>query len=726
VSRLLIVSNRLPVTVHRGAGGGVIVEKSPGGLATGLKGPHERHDGLWIGWPGDVSLFTPAERETVDAQLSAAHTVPIHLSPDEINRYYEGFSNGTLWPIFHYLLDRVPMDDGDWSMYEKINIKFADRIAEVYRDGDLVWVHDYQLLLVPALLRQRIPHARIGFFLHIPFPSSEIFRLLPQRERLLEGMLGADLIGFHTLDYLRHFGTALLRLLGVETDVDEIHYRGRSIRLGAFPMGVDAQAFDALGADPEVIAELAALREQSPGRRLLLGIDRLDYTKGIRRRLAAFERLLQNHPEHRGTVQLVQVAVPTRTAVEAYRDFRRSVDEIVGHLNGAFATASWTPVHYLYRSLSDKSVAALYRAADVMLVTPIRDGMNLVAKEFVASRSQEDGVLVLSEFAGAASELGEALQINPYNVEHVARAMHQALTMPPDEQRARMVAMRERVFTHTAQAWADSFTAALSIQSEKQSARVPDVAPARVVEGLLTELRTAQARVLLLDYDGTLVPVAPTPELAAPDEDVRDLLRALAAQAGTRVEIVTGRPRDVIAAWLGDLPVGLHAEHALWRRAVRGEWESRIPVLADWKPRLRPILESFTARTPGSFIEEKSAALAWHYRLANREFGALQAKELRLHLSEVLSHTPVEVLLGDKVVEVRLFGVNKGMVVPELVRQQPGAALVAMGNDRTDDDLFKATKAAGGITINVGPYWTSAEYRLPTVAAARAFLRGLL
>lgn len=724
VPRLLIVSNRLPVTVRHSASG-VSVDKSTGGLATGLAGPHERSGGQWIGWPGDVSRLSQHERAALEGQLEGLRTVPIFLTADEVSHFYEGFSNGTLWPIFHYLLDRVPMDDGDWSMYEMINQRFADKIAEQYREGDLVWIHDYQLLLVPELLRKRIPNARIGFFLHIPFPSTEIFRLLPQRERLLQGMLGADLIGFHTLDYMRYFGSSLLRLLGVEADVDCVHYQGRRIRLGAFPMGVDAHAFDALGQDPEVLHELSEIQAQAPERRLMLGIDRLDYTKGIRRRLLAYERLLEQHPEYRGRVQMVQVAVPSRTEVEAYRDFRRRVDEIVGRMNGAFATPSWTPVHYLYRSLSDKHVAALYRAADVMLVTPIRDGMNLVAKEFVASRSREDGVLILSEFAGAAAEMGEALQINPYNTQHVADAMHQALTMPAAEQKTRMRAMRQRVFANDVHKWADGFIDALTTQSAAQTRRPAAVSPSAVLDDITAQLNAAPHRVLLLDYDGTLVEVAATPELARPDAELFALLRALAARPGTSVHLVTGRPHEVIGAWFNELPLGLHAEHGLWAKAPGEPWRARRDIVTDWKPRLRPILEQFTARTPGSFIEEKSAALAWHYRLADPEFGPLQAKELRLHLSEVLGHTPVEVLRGDKVIELRLFGVHKGLVVPEVMAESPNARLLALGNDRTDNDLFAATQSAGGYAINVGPYWTDAPYRIPTVAAARAFLRAL-
>ena len=304
MSRLLLVSNRLPVTVNQD-GEKIAVAQSAGGLATGLKGPHEQSGGQWIGWPGDISKFSESQRQQVRQQLDALRCVPVDLSQQEVNRYYEGFSNRVLWPMFHYLLDRIPLHSRDWETYRQVNEKFADLTAKHYQEGDLIWVHDYQLLLVPGMLRQRLPDARIGFFLHIPFPSSEIFRTLPWRSELLEGMLGADVVGFHTLSYARHFANCLLRVLGVPTEVDRVKYRGREIRLGAFPMGIDAQAFATCAESEEVQGLVQSIKKRAEGHKILLGVDRLDYTKGIPRRLLAVERVLDRNPSLRGKLRMV-------------------------------------------------------------------------------------------------------------------------------------------------------------------------------------------------------------------------------------------------------------------------------------------------------------------------------------------------------------------------------------------------------------------------------------
>jgi trehalose 6-phosphate synthase/phosphatase len=723
MSRLLIVSNRLPVTVTR-EDGELRVGRSTGGLATGLSGPHERSGGLWIGWPGDAEVDV-GNRAEVETALAEVRAVPVWLEPEEVRRFYEGVSNGVLWPLFHYLLDQVPLHMQDWDAYESVNERFADAVVAHHQPGDRVWVHDYQLMLVPQLLRTRLPDAQIGFFLHIPFPTSEVFRILPPRERLLEGLLGADLIGFHTAAYMRHFASSLLRIYGIAADVDRVRIGSREVRIGVFPMGIDPTKFAALAEDPEVAAEVRTLREPE-GSATLVGVDRLDYTKGIPRRLLAFETLLRDHPALRERVRLIQVAVPSRTNVGAYQDFRRQVDELVGRLNGAFGTPHWTPVHYMYRSVSERDLAALYRAADVMLITPVRDGMNLVAKEFVAARTDGDGVLVLSEFAGAAAELAEAILVNPYDVDRTAEAIHRALTLPEGERSTRMYALRRRVFKYDVHHWVGSFLEALKEASAHRQPPAPAVTPPLEVRALVRRMQTARHLLLLLDYDGTLVSFASVPELAFPDEQLLSLLRSLAARPRTQVHIVSGRTRETMEHWFSGLPVGLHAEHGFWSRPAGGSWAARQIPVTEWRERVRTILEQFAARTPGSLVEEKTASLAWHYRMADPEFGAIQANELRLHLTELLSNAPVEILAGQKVIEVRPHGVNKGALVAPLLETVPADALVvALGDDRTDEDLFGALPPEA-IAIHVGPGPSRAAVRLASVWDVRRLLSDLL
>ncbi len=721
MSRILLVANRLPVSVTADADGGLTIETSPGGLASGLAGIHARASTRWIGWPGTTE---PVDEAALARLLAERRLIGVPLTLDDLRRYYDGYANGVVWPLFHYLIERLPLEIEGFDTYESVNQRFADAVVAEYREGDVVWVHDYQLLLVPELVRRRLPQARIGFFLHIPFPSSEVFRTLPNRERLLEGLLGADLIGFHTAAYMRHFATALLRILGVPSDVDRVTWRGREILLGVFPLGVDATALARSAAHPDVEEQARTWRES--GVRVLVGIDRLDYTKGIPRRLLAFERLLERHPELRERIRLVQVAVPSREFVEAYQTFREQSEALIGRIHGAFATPSWVPVHWMYRAVSQEELLALYRAADVMLVTPLRDGMNLVAKEFCAARVDEDGVLVLSEFAGAASELSEALMVNPFDVEGAAATYYRALTMSDEERRSRMMALRLRVLAYDASRWADRFLEILTgTPDAPRSPRTPT--SARDLELVGERLRAAPAVRLLLDYDGTLVPFAVAPELARPDPALAGLLSRLAARPGWQVHIVSGRGRANLERWFGGLPIGLHAEHGLWSRLARAtEWTGGPTVDMTWRAAVAPILEDFTVRTPGSLVEEKEGSLAWHYRACDSEFGQRQALELHAHLTERLSNLPVQVLPGDKVIEIRPHGTNKGTVVGTVrAAAPPGTLICAIGDDHTDDDMFRAI-GTDGIAIQVGGRSNCASVYVADVVAARAFLQGLV
>ncbi|MBI1849302.1 MAG: bifunctional alpha,alpha-trehalose-phosphate synthase (UDP-forming)/trehalose-phosphatase [Planctomycetes bacterium] len=724
MSRLLIVSNRLPVTV-KVEGGEISIHASVGGLATGLQGVHQRSHGSWIGWPGVHSEPDDAVRANLDQHLEPMRLAPVHLTEAEVAGFYTRFSNGVLWPLLHSMLDKIPLQSREWSTYSRVNERFAAAVAARYQPGDLVWVHDYQLMLVPEMLRRLVPEARIGFFLHIPFPSSSVFRALPQREEILRGLLGADVIGFHTASYVRNFAASLLRILGQAVDVDRLWYDRREVRIGSFPMGIDAAAFSKMADDPAVLAEARALRNMDDCA-VLVGIDRLDYTKGITRRLLAFERLLSKHPELSERVHLLQVAVPSRSKVAAYKKSRARIDALIGKINGTFATPRWSPVRYLHRAMTQREVVALYRAADVMVVTPVRDGMNLVAKEFAAARSDEDGVLVLSEFAGAASEMGEALLVNPYDIAGTADALHRALSMPREERRLRMQSLRKRVATHDSTRWAGTFLDALAAAASRPHRGVGP-SPAAEVTAAANLARSATHLTLLLDYDGTLVPYALVPESATPDPALLELLRGLSRRPRTEVHVVSGRSRLSLEEWFGSLRMGLHAEHGLWSRPPGFPLWKRLPLPElPSRERIAAILADFADRTPGARVEQKESVIAWHWRQADPQFGRRQACELRLHLTELLSNVGAEVVAGDHVIEVRPYGVNKGIVASSVLgNAPPGSVFVAMGDDTTDEDLFSALPA-DAIPVHVGPHPSSAKLRAATTEDARQFLRSLL
>ena len=722
MARLLLVSNRLPVGLKQGA-----VSPTVGGLATGLNRPHQQSGGLWIGWPGDVTGLDAAARRRVDEELAALRMVPVYLDAKQVQDYYEGFSNRILWPLFHYQIDHIPLQAMEWEAYRDVNRLFAEEVVRHHRDGDTIWVHDYQLCLVPGMVRERIPGARIGFFLHIPFPSSEIVQALPWRQELLQGLLGADLIGLHTHSYVRHFANALVRLVGLDCDADRVTWQGRMVRLAAFPMGVDAAHFSSLAADPAVRARAAALREETRGKRLLLGVDRLDYTKGIRRRMIALGRLLERNPAWREQVTLLQIAVPSRTAVAEYDEFRRDVDEVVGRINGEHATTTWSPIRYLYRGFAVEELVAFYCAADVMLVTPVRDGMNLVAKEFVAARTDERGVLVLSELAGAAAELGQALLVNPYDVDGMGAAFEAALVMPEAEQQKRMHALRQRVCTADVHAWVRAFLDELGGPAPVVLGGGEGVTPEPEVARLADRVRGASARLLLLDCDGTLIPFVSHPDLVQADDELKRLLTELTRLPATSVHIVSGRTHQSLEALFGELPLSLHGEHGLWSRSAPGEaWRPATSLVPHWKARARVLLDSFAERTPGALVEEKSGSIAWHYRMSDVRYGRRQANELALLLRETFSNAPVSILAGDHVIEVRQQGVHKGTIVDRLRGQQrPGTLMVGMGDDTTDEDLFAALPE-GAVAIHVGERASRAPIRLRDAAAARRFLAALV
>jgi trehalose 6-phosphate synthase/phosphatase len=724
--RLLIVSNRLPITVRLEEGSVRLINAS-GGVATGLRGCHERSNGAWLGWPGDLSRLTLPQRRDLDRRFAEQRIVPVELSPGEVRRYYEGFSNGVLWPLLHYLLDRIPVGQSDWETYQQVNAKFADAIVRAYEPGSLIWIHDYQLMLVPDLVRRQLPEARIGFFLHIPFPSPDVFRILPWREHILRGMLGADLIGFHTFSYQRHFADALLHLLGLESSVDRARLEGREVRLGVFPMGVDVESFERLGSDPGVQIDVEAIRREAGDRKILLGVDRLDYTKGILRRLLALERLLDMEPSLRDRIRFIQISVPSRTKIDVYQGFRREVDENVGRINGAYGTIGSVPIHYLYRSVSNRRLVALYRAADVMVVTPVRDGMNLVAKEFVASRTDGDGVLVLSELAGAAAELGEALLVNPYDVNGMAEALRRALTMEPIERTTRMMNLRGRVRAQDIHRWAARFLEVLGECQPAVPARAERPSPPARIDDLADALRRASRLVLVLDYAGTMIPTPSAPGLLAPDHDLLTLLDRLAARPRTQVHLVSSRRFELLDRWFDGLPISLWAEHGLWHRAAgQTRWERTEDVSTEWVARIRPMLEQYTRSTPGSLIEERSASIGWHHRMADPEYGSMQARDLRQALGQALGNMPVEILEDDKSIELRPHGVNRARVIERILASTPKpVTMAAFGNDRTDEETFEALPEKS-FAIHIGSGASIAPYRLADHLAARAFLHALV
>ena len=733
--RLVVVSNRLPVGLRR-TDEGWDVQRSAGGLATAMGPLLKQTGGIWIGWAGDSSDVGDARRrEILDrwAREDGFHTV--EMSADLVRGFYEGFSNEAVWPLFHHFPFVFKFDPDHWQAYQAANRLFCNAVLEQLRPGDLVWVHDYQLMLLPRMLRDAVPDVRVGFFLHIPFPSSNVFRLLPRGDEVLDGLLGADYVAFHTHIDLHNFRSSVLRVLGLASRMDEVDVGGHSVHLDALPIGIDPAAFTKrLHEDEETVRRLEELRKQFANRHLLVAVDRLDYTKGIPERLRAYRRLLKDDEALHGKVVLLQVAVPSREKVAAYQELSHETDELVGQINGQWGTPDWTPVVYMKRGVPPSELAALYATAEVAWVTPLRDGMNLVAKEYVACHEGRDGVLVLSEFAGAATEMAEALRVNPYDEERTAETVARALSMPEDERRDRAAALYRRVVRNNVFAWGERFLRGLRASAQRHSDQAAERPPLLPVDDAVRAYRSARRRVLLLDYDGTLVGYFKRPQDAAPPPGLADRLARLAGQPENTVAIVSGRRRADLERWFGRVPgLWLAAEHgALLRPPGSAQWESARPVGSDdWKRRVRPVLDHFTDRTPGSFVEEKELSLVWHYRTADAEFGEWIANELMTMLEQALAGTELRAVRGRKIVEVKFVWATKGEVLARLESARPGGSkdfassapdfLLAVGDDQTDEDLF-ASLGDDAWSVHVGSHNSRARFRLPGPAAVHNVL----
>ena len=725
--RLLVVSNRLPLTLRKAEDGHWTTERSSGGLASAMNPILRDNGGDWIGWAGSSGEEDQEERNSVLQEWAQKDQCFAVELPAEIAKgFYEGYSNQTLWPVFHNFPSQLKFDAKDWQAYIEANRIFCRAVVDRYKQGDLVWVHDYQLMLLPQMLRAELPDAAIGFFLHIPFPSSEIFPILPRREELLQGLLGADLVAFQTHGHLQQFRAALLRVLGLESKIAEVAVGGRPIRLEAHPIGIAPEQYTDLLNHDETTAQLhAEWAARYRGRRVLLAVDRLDYTKGIPERLRAFAHLLRSSSELREKVVLIQVAVPTREGIETYQDLRTEVNRLVGENNGKLGTPGWTPVVYINRSIERAELVALYKLADVCWVGSLRDGMNLVAKEYVACKAEGDGVLVLSEFAGAAAEMGEALLINPFDEERTASSIERALTLDEDERRQRMEHLHSRILHNNVFRWGERFLASLE-DAVSERGRYSDTQPKRLrTTEVLDAYRRASRRLLMIDYDGTLVPFAGQPWQAVPPPVVMRLLTSLAAEPHNCVAVTSGRTAEDLNRWFGAIKgLWLIAEHgAEVKSPLEASWEPlRSEVSTDWKSTVMPILEHFVDRTPGSFVEEKKYGVVWHYRLAEPEFGAWLANELVSMLEAMLAETDLRAFRGDKVVEVKPVWANKGEALDRLlaVLSSPDF-LFAAGDDRTDEDLFEHMPTEAW-TVHIGPGATRAAFVLPDFESLRRVL----
>lgn len=720
---LVIVSNRLPVSIKH-VDGKLEVYPSSGGLATGLAGYTKRAGTKWIGWPGLPSDdLSEADKAEIVRRLKRYRCYPVFLTKKQIDRYYNGYSNGVLWPLFHDLPVQAGNSQQNWEAYHKVNAQFAAEILRLSTPGSTIWVHDYQLLLVPTLLRAERPTDHIGFFLHIPFPAPHNLLAHRHAKALLSGMLGADLVGFHTAGYTQHFLDSCNQADLGTLSGSQIVLPGRAVQATEFPMGIDYGKFAQASKQRTVAAEYKKLQRKYAGLKVIATVDRLDPTKGFLERLEAYRQLLAQNPHLRERIVMVMLAIPSRQDIAVYRKLRQRVETLIDEINDTYGTRKWQPIEYRYQTLPFAQLTALYRRADIAFVAPVRDGMNLVAKEYVASQADQKGVLVLSETAGAAAELKDAIQVNPARPSTMLGGLTQALNLSTQELRRRTSTMQRHLRTFTVQNWADSFMQSLQQPHPAKRPWARSITES-VARQIARDYHRAGLRLLLLDYDGVLHGFERQPDTAKPTRQVKKLLERLGTDPNTEVMIISGRSKADLQDWFGELPIALAAEHgALIRRKGGKNWHHTSSSDLQWRSAVAALFERYAAQTPGALVEQKEWALVWHYRGASAYQSQKNLVILRRLLKPLAREYGLQVLEGNKVLEVRPQDVSKRHAVQEWLLFDHDFIL-CIGDDITDEDMF-AVMPPHAYSVKVGRGQTHARFRLPNVEAVLHLLKSL-
>lgn len=720
--RWIIISNRLPYQYDATTNS---LKLSSGGLVTAITGIHSSAAKIWVGAVLEDELPHWQEVSPPQSGNALAYDM-VTVSTADYDRYYNGFCNDVLWPLFHYQSERVQFRHDDWEAYQRVNLAFAEKINEIATPDDLIWIHDFQLCLVPQYLKQLNPQLTVGWFLHIPFPSSELYLELPVRNELLQGILASDLVGFHDYAYVKHFCSTVQRILGIETSLFAINYRHHHTSIGVFPVSIDFNQFNQAAQRPEVIKLAQKYRITDF---TFLGVDRLDYSKGIDLKIRAYYNLLLEHPELHEKVSLIQVAIPTRQDVDEYVKLRLDIEQLVSEVNGRFATPSWSPIHYLFHPVTFDELISLYRAADCLVVTSKRDGMNLVSLEYVAAQQLDDpGMVLISEFTGAKSLLSQAIAINPRDVEGTAKKMFDVIQMSRSERQHACQMMMEYLRHYTATDWGKAFIAKLSeIKAKECHAEVVMIEDSIAFVRQYFNKHKAKRYLLFIDYDGTLVPICNNPEEAVLLPEARHILQRLTQLPFMDVVIISGRDQYFLTQQLAGLDVFMAAEHgALFYD--KQTWNNlALSDNNEWYQNTLQIMRDYTKLVPSSFIEQKTFCLSWHYRKSPSEFAEQHALKLNQELENGLSRFPARLIHGKKVIEVCATEANKGVFVHWFLENYAETDYgFAIGDDRTDEDVFAELKATCFETIRVGLGPTFAKSRLATQKLVLRLLNALL
>ncbi len=725
--KLIIASNRLPFKIEK-RNNAYEISLSSGGLVSALKSfiEHYKHlyEIVWVGCPDFNLEAWTANRHTFYKNDFEILPVFIH-NKKEKSQYYNGFSNSTIWPLFHYFPSFAEFEEKDYEAYKKVNGLFAEEITKIAKPDDIIWVHDYHLMLLPAMIKRQLANAQIGFFLHIPFPSHEIYKLLPQvwREEILKSLLKSDLVGFQTKEYVNHFLFSISYFLGVENTEGKIFQNGHLCNVADYPISIDFNKFFDAYNSTAVKKGRKALTERYQDMQIIFSVDRLDYTKGVLNRLRAFEKLLEDHSHYKEKVVFILNVIPSRDVIRKYSQRKKMIEESIGRINGKYGSVGWQPIIYQYRHLSFAQLLTFYTSCHIAIVTPLRDGMNLVAKEFVASRADRKGVLILSEMAGAVNELEEAVIVNPTDINKLEESLIKALEMPLKDQTRRMMAMQETISENNIDNWLKRYMQDLDrIQNENKQLHA-NVLSFEVRDAILRNYKDAPKRLLLLDYDGTLTDFALSPEQAFPSNHLMALLKTLSEIRNNKVCIISGRKAEDLEKWFGHLDVILVAEHGCtYRSPFEKEWLQMANFDLSWKAKVNEILKKLVTRYPGSFVEDKIYSLAWHYRAIQANINDEVIIDVNKKLSAINHSSFFKVLQGSKVLEVKSAAMNKGLAAVKLLSSDSFDFVLAMGDDVTDEDMFEALDDQSHITIKVGLDKSKARYNLIGINNVISFL----
>lgn len=711
MSRLIIVSNRLPVSVTLKEGN-LTFQQSVGGLSTGLTSIRQKRDVLWFGWPGIASnLITENQKAIIRSELEREKLFPVELSEEDVKGFYHGYANTTLWPLCHYFIEKTLQKKDEWDRYVLVNTKFYEAIKQHIDEKTTIWIHDYQLMLLPSIIRRDFPNVKIGYFHHIPFPSFELFRLLSTKVELLEGLLGADLIGFHTYDYVRHFLSSVSRILHLNRHLFSIQYNQRLIQVDAFPMGIDVDFFS---------------RKQSHFKntkeKIILSVDRLDYTKGIVERLNGFELFLNQNPSYIGEIKLQLIVAPSREVLESYDDLKIAIERKISQINGKYGTPTWMPIWYQYQAFSQEEIILRYLDADIMLVTPLRDGMNLVAKEYLATRQDYKGSLILSETAGASGELAEAFIINPTNPQAIADAIVQALITPKSTLIAKNKIMVKRVKRTSVHYWVNQFLKRLSQATSSMHILHERTSPP--IHELRRAYQVAKHPIFVFDYDGTLMALQSHPQLAKPNEKVRKFLFQLLSRSTHEIAIISGREIKELVEWFKGYPMYLSGQHGAFILDKKGKLISESNIESPWKHAFKNLLYRFSDQMPGSFVEDKKTTLAFHYRQCEPDMVSIRLGELIDALESLKGKSALQILMGHKVIEIKDSRIDKGQALKTILNQDNFDFILVAGDDKTDEVMFEAAPHA--FSIHIGHQPTLAKYRIENVDKFYRFIESLI